>query len=393
MNTHRLKTILLVPVLLITLLCFFGAANLSADTRLQGFPEPPEGGCKEDINKDEIVNIVDVVALLIMGRDDPESPVADYTDDGECNILDVTSLLLNIMKGNLTELEFFSVGGRVVANGEGLEGIIMVLETGGLEEGEEAMAAVAAEEGEEGEEDEEGVWVQDTTDSAGMYRFELIDGIYELKPIIQNWYYNFEPDEFEVIINGDSIILQDIEATLASNVLSGRVLEDSIGLGDVAVSVKGVGVDTTLVTDSLGTYRVEGLFNAPYVIMSTKENYTFAPYSLVVKMEGDSIAPDIMATPAGPSPVELYTIGGRVHCTVGPLANVMVVLTGPVEASTITGGNGNYTFLVPNGEYFVHVIPIPQFQVFIPPFINVTVNGEDVLNQDFFGYGAGGGVE
>ena len=366
MTSRRHKSVLIIPALVITLLCFFGVANLSADSRLQGFPELPEEGCKEDINKDESVNIVDVVVLLIMGRDDPESPVADYTDDGECNISDVTSLLVNIMKGNLSQLEIFPLTGRVVENDQALEGIVMVLEN------------------------EEGVLLQDTTDSAGMYRFELIDGIYELKPITQSWYHSFEPDEFEVIINGDSIILPDIAATLASNTLSGRVLEDSIGLADVAVSVKGVGVDTTVVTDSLGTYRVEGLFNAPYVIMPTKENCTFAPYSLVVKMEGDSIAPDIMATPAGPSPVELYTIGGRVHCTVGPLANVMVVLTGPVEASTITGGNGNYTFVVPNGEYTVFVIPIPQFQVFIPASINVTVNGEDVLNQDFFGYGAGG---
>jgi len=362
---------MMVPAFLITLLYFFGAANLSADTRLQGFPEPPEEGCKEDINKDEKVNIVDVIALLLLGKDDPESPVADYTDDGECNILDVTSLLLNIMKGNLTELEFFSVTGRVIESDLGLEGIVLVLEN------------------------EEGVWVQDTTDSAGMYSFELIDGIYELKPIIQNWYFNYEPDELEVIINGDSIVLPDIKATFASNTLSGRVLEDSIGLADVGVRVwwSEGGLDTTLVTDSDGLYSIEGLFNAPYLIIPTKENYTFNPYSQVVKMDGNSSAPDIIATPAGPSPVELHTIGGRVYCTVGPLASVIVVLAGPVEAGTITDGNGNYTFAVPNGEYTVWVIPIPLYQVFVPIAHTVTVNGEDVSNVDFFGYGAGGGVE
>jgi len=332
---------------------------------LQGFPEFPEGGCKEDINKDEKVNIMDVVALLIMGRNDPENPVADYNDDSECDISDATSLLLNIMTGNLTELEFFSVSGRVVADGQGLEGIIMVLEGSDI-------------------------WFQDTTDLAGMYNFDLIDGTYELKPIIQNWYFNFEPDEFEVIINGDSIILPDIKATLASNTLSGRVLEDSIGLADVAVSVKGVAVDTIIVTDSSGTYRVEGLFNAPYAVVPQKENYTFEPYSMVVKMEGDSIAPDIIATPAGPTPVELYTITGRTYCTIGPLSNVTVVLHGPVEASTISDGNGLYMFAVPNGEYTVFAMPIPLFQVFIPSSHTVTVNGGDVFNVDFLGYGAGG---
>ena len=213
MTSSRLKLILMVPTFLITLLYFSGVANLSAQIPFDEDEDSEEEFYKQDINKDGNVNIVDVVALLILGRDDPENPVADYTDDGECDISDVTSLLLNIMTGNLTQLETFPVTGRVVENDQALEGIVMVLEN------------------------EEGVLLQDTTDSAGMYRFELIDGIYELKPIIQNWYYNFEHDEFEVIINGDSIILPDITATLASNTLSGGVLEDSIGLADVAVSV------------------------------------------------------------------------------------------------------------------------------------------------------------
>ena len=110
-------------------------------------------------------------------------------------------------------------------------------------------------------------------------------------------------------------------------------------------------------------------------------------------MDGNSLAPDIIATPAGPTPVEVYTIGGRVYCTVGPLASVMVVLAGPVEAGTITDGNGNYAFAVPNGKYEVTAMPIPLYQVFSPTVYSVVVNGQDVLNQDFFGFGAGGDVE
>lgn len=369
MTSHHLKAILMVPALLITLLYFSGVANLSAQIPFDEDEDSEEEFYKQDINKDGNVNIVDVVALLIMGLEDPESPVADYTDNGECDISDVTSLMLSIMTGNLSQLETFPVTGRVVENGQGMAGVVLVIACDNLGEVE---------------------YVQTATDSAGMYRFELIDGIYELKPIIQNWYYNFEPDEFEVIINGDSIILPDIAATLASNILSGRVLEDSIGLADVAVSVKGVGVDTTVVTDSLGAYRVEGLFNAPYVIMSTKENYTFAPYSLVVKMEGDSIAPDIMATPSGPTPVELYKIGGRIYCTVLPLSNVQVLLMRDMEASTVTDANGNYIFVVPNGNYTIIGVPHPTLQLFNPTSHAVTVDGQDIFNLDFFAYGGGG---
>lgn len=368
MTSRRLKTILKIPTLLITLLFFFGAAIFSPGSRLQADEdeEPAESFYKQDINKDGSANIVDVVALLLLGKDDPENPVADYTDDDKCDISDVISLLLNIMKGDLTELEAFPLTGRVVVNDQGVEGVVILLESSAG-------------------------WGQTTTDADGVYSFDVYDGMYGVKPIIRNWSYTFDPEEMEVRVNGNSITVPDIAATLASFTLSGRVLEDSIGLADVSVSVKGEGgIDTTLVTDSDGMYCIQGLLNAPYTVVPQKENYIFSPYSMALKMDGDTTAPDIQAALAGPTPVEVYMIEGMVYCTVAPLSNVQVLLMGDMEASTVTDGNGLYTFAVPNGKYLIIGVPIPMYQVFNPISHEVIVNDQDVLNINFFGYGAGG---
>lgn len=373
MTNFRLKTVLKIPALMITLLFLFGAAILGPASRLQADEdeEPAEEYYKEDINKDGSVNILDVLALLLMSRNDPEHPVADYTDDGTCDFFDVTCILSNIMQGNLSPLGVFNITGRVVnASTEGVEGAVVLLE--GYQEGNE---------------------LRDTTDAAGIYCFEGIpDGCYGVKPIIRNWFFTFDPEELEFIINGDSVALPDLKATLASFTLNGRVLENDVGLADVSVSVSGEGgIDTTLITDSNGMYRIEELYNAPYLIVPQKEDYTFDPYSFVVKMEADTTAPDIKAVVAGVEPEVLYKIVGTTLCTIGPLSNVTMILTGDKIASTLTDGAGLYMFEVPNGEYTIQAMPIPLYQTFSPIYYDVTVNGEDVLDVNFFGYGAGGG--
>ena len=60
---------------------------------------------KEDINGDGNVNIADVISLLLLGRDNPNDPVADYNCDGHYAVTDVISLLLNILSGNLMPVE------------------------------------------------------------------------------------------------------------------------------------------------------------------------------------------------------------------------------------------------------------------------------------------------
>ena len=362
MFNYYLKTFLKICTLAITVLFLFTAANLSAQIPLDEDGETEGEIYKQDINGDGSANIVDVVALMLMGRDDPESPVADYTDDGEYGISDVTALLLNIMNGELSLPETFSITGRVVENDQGVGGVIMV---GGS---------------------------YTATDADGHYRFEVTDGKYEVKPIIRNWYYTFEPEAFEeIVVNGDSVVLPDIQATYAAFALSGRVVEGDLALEGVSVNVKGESMDTTLLTDSEGMFRLDSLLNAPYAIVPTLENYTFDPLTLAVHLKSDSLIQDIQATPVGATPAELHVLGGMVFCSVQPLSNVQVLLTGDMEAGTVTDAGGLYSFAVPDGNYTIIVVPIPLFQVFNPSSHAVVVQGQDITDLHFYGFGAGGG--
>lgn len=56
----------------------------------------------EDINRDGKVGITDVIALLLLAREDPADPEVDYNGNGTWSVADAIALLLNIRDGNLT---------------------------------------------------------------------------------------------------------------------------------------------------------------------------------------------------------------------------------------------------------------------------------------------------
>jgi len=365
---------------LITLMFLFTTANLGTNILAQEEDEDENGAevaYIEDINEDGETDVSDAIALLLRGLEDPDDPEADYNGDGEFNVLDVVSLLINIRNGNLTPLPTFPLIGRVLESGQGLAGV--------------EFSIVSS----------KGFYTRVASDTAGMFRVDsLREGTYVVQPIIRTYYYTVNPDSITVTIEGDSVIVPDFQATLAAYTMSGRILVDSTGLAEVTVSIKGIDLDTTLVTDANGKFRIENLLNARYAVVPQKTDYTFTPFSLSVEVHGDSvIVPDIKAapvspvTPGGPSIPTLYKLGGRIYCTVQPLINVTMVLIGDKEASTVTDANGFYMFLVPNGEYTIFGIPIPTLQVFNPTSTTVTVKGADITNVDFYGFGAGGGVE
>ncbi len=63
-----------------------------------------ESTFRGDINEDGKVNIVDVISLMLLGRDNPADPAADYNGDGGYDITDALALLINIIRGKLTPL-------------------------------------------------------------------------------------------------------------------------------------------------------------------------------------------------------------------------------------------------------------------------------------------------
>ncbi|MFC1614622.1 hypothetical protein ACFL5K_04935 [Gemmatimonadota bacterium] len=368
MHLSKIKFLSAVLAMSFAFLCLLGTVNPAWAEEEE--EEPEEIMYVEDINQDYKVDIADIIALMIKARNDPEDPVADYNGDGTCSIMDAIALLLNIKNGNLTVLEVpkYSAKGRVV------------LETGGGLAGVEIVS------------DGEGIYQKVVTDMDGSYRIGgLIDGTYEVKPILRNYYYTFEPEDFEVTIDGDSVVLDDIVAYPADFTLTGTILEDkdSVGLADVSVAVVGEDVDVTVTTDADGVYTIDHLLNAPYTVVPTLDGYTFSPLSLAITMLGDSTVQDIIATQVDTAPT-LYMVSGKVTCSIGALSNVTVILSGDAEASTVSDGTGFFAFLVPDGEYTVSAVPIPELQFMSPSeYSPVTVDGADVTYLDFYGFGAG----
>ena len=363
MSTKHLHIAL--PLLLLLLVFLLYIPNFTATAQANSYPSATQ--YKEDYNGDGSVNIADVIALLLFQRDNPGDLGGDYDGDGTSDIADAMALIINIHHEALTPSEIYSLSGQVVESGKGVEGVdVRVKGPDGV------------------------VWV--TTDSDGMYRIEnLPNGTYAIWCKKAEYNYTFSSEELEIAISGNSVTVPEIEAILAAYTLSGKVLENSIGLPGVTLNVQGVGIDTTVVTDSEGLYTVDGLLDAHYSVLPVKENYSFTPISLSVSIWGESVtATDIIATPIGASPATLYTVSGRITCPVQAQINVQVLLTGDMEASTITDGNGFYSFAVPNGVYTIVGIPNPVFQMFNPTSYDITVDGQDILDLNFSAWGAGG---
>jgi cytochrome c peroxidase len=66
-----------------------------------------------------------------------------------------------------------------------------------------------------------------------------------------------------------------------------------------------------------------------------------------------------------------------------PLSGVTITLSGDASATTLTDANGNYTLIVPNGNYIV--TPSRSGLSFTPVSRAVIVNGANVTGQDFTG--------
>ena len=125
MFKSELKYNVRVLTLLITLLCFFEVVFHSTGNLLQADVSPAGACCKEDINEDGNVNILDVIALVLLGISDPENPVADYNGNGYYSIADAVKLLISVRLGTTTPLETFSLAGKILENDLGLEGVLV----------------------------------------------------------------------------------------------------------------------------------------------------------------------------------------------------------------------------------------------------------------------------
>lgn len=79
-----------------------------------------------------------------------------------------------------------------------------------------------------------------------------------------------------------------------------------------------------------------------------------------------------------------YTVSGRVTNSGNPISNVVIVLTGSINQTTITDTNGDFTFTgLPNGSY--EVAPQLIGYNFSPSGLVAVVQGADVTGENFLG--------
>jgi hypothetical protein len=131
--------------------------------------------------------------------------------------------------------------------------------------------------------------------------------------------------------------------------ISGRVTRSGNGFGGVTVTLSGAQSNST-VTDGNGNYSFGNIAgNANYTVTPSRTNYTFAPANATFSnIQGNGTA-DFAGTLLN------YSISGRVTVGASGLSGVTVTLSGDQSGSTVTDGNGNYSFpnVAGDGNYSV----------------------------------------
>ena len=226
-----------------------------------------------------------------------------------------------------------------------------------------------------------------TTNGSGNYSFiGLSSGSYTVTPSMNG--YTFTPTSRNVNISGSNVTGQDFTGTPVPTYSISGTVRTSGGspISGVTMALSGASSATTS-TDGSGNYNFSGLSNGSYTLTPSMSGYTFAPTSRNVNMSGANVtSQDFTGTP----PSITYSISGKVTTRPrgsvpgSPISGVTMTLSGDAGATTITDGNGNYSFSgLNNGSYTV--TPGMSGYSFTPTSISVTISGSNVSGQDFIG--------
>jgi hypothetical protein len=162
--------------------------------------------------------------------------------------------------------------------------------------------------------------------------------------------------------------------------ISGKILENNVGLSGISLHVTGASIDTTITTSGDGTYFIDGIVNGAYTLTPSGTGYSFSPESLNISIEsGNIIVPDFTATiaPAGLT----YTLAGKILEGVSGLSGVSVHLVGAgkdTTATTISTGDFAFNGLL-NGTYTI--TPTKTDYEFTPSSLQINVSNKNYLSS------------
>ncbi|MFH1228205.1 MAG: carboxypeptidase regulatory-like domain-containing protein [Planctomycetota bacterium] len=166
-----------------------------------------------------------------------------------------------------------------------------------------------------------------------------------------------------------------------SYVISGRVMSNGSGLANVSMTISG-GTSDSVNTTSNGNFTFS-VNNGNYILTPSLSGYSFSPGSMALSINNSNwngVNFNATSTGVGGGGTT-YTLSGTVT---GIGSGATVILSGPSSASTMTDGNGNYSFTgVANGNYTVSASKA-GFTV-TPNNRNITISGSNQTSVNFTG--------
>jgi Tol biopolymer transport system component len=186
------------------------------------------------------------------------------------------------------------------------------------------------------------------TDQDGNYSFNnLFSGSYSVTP--EDAGYSFNPKSAALFSLSSNQTL-NFTGTLITHTISGTIKDGATPVSDVTVTADNGSSGINAVTDGNGFYSLTLKAGGNYTVTASKQFYSFKPSSFSISNLSTSLTVDFVGKQ------DTYSIGGHI---IGdnnqPLAGVAVALTGTMQASANTDGNGYYVFndLELDGNYTV----------------------------------------
>jgi hypothetical protein len=188
-------------------------------------------------------------------------------------------------------------------------------------------------------------WVTATTNSAGRYVFEVVyAGTYSIVP--QSLSYTFEPAERTVTAAADTTVEPFLATAVPVHTVSGHVYAPGgvTGVADVKIKVYAyipAGTSFTTYTGADGAWELPGIPDGHFVVLPTRQGYTFDPAEQSIDVLGADIA--VPAFTGGPLPS--YTLSGDIYKkdSLLTVAGVTVLVQGQTYTyETTTGADGHW---------------------------------------------------
>jgi hypothetical protein len=196
------------------------------------------------------------------------------------------------------------------------------------------------------------------TDDSGQFSFFDVPAgqVYTVTPLDTDT-VNFKPEVVGPLTQDVTLSLTGTRRTFA---IKGVVTEDAVPVKGVTVSLPGY--DRKAVTDENGRYTIGGLgAGLGYLAYASADEYTFDVDSQIIDSLDEDKEIDFKATPH-------FVLSGRIDDAQGRgLFGIFVTLGGKQKGRTYTDTNGNYSFVVTaRGDYTLTPSKDQDYYAFTP---------------------------